>query len=299
MRNLIIGGTGFLGKAVADLFAQYHHEVRIYSPSAGVGTEANASGVSGSIEDFAALEPHLDWADTIFHFAATSSPHQKTIDIKETVDRHLLPLIDILKFVSGTQKKLVYCSSGGAVYGTSHGPIHEDSPLAPVSTYGLIKKTMEGFIQFYHQNYGLDALVLRPSNVYGPKTSGIGKQGVISTLIANALENKPTRVWVPGETKKDYIFISDFAFAVFELVAQNASGVYNVGSGVSTTLIEIIEGIQRAMGKPVQVEWETGTPDVEFVLNVAKLNTLTNWKPLVSLQQGIQITVDTMTKTGI
>lgn len=294
---LILGGTGFIGSALSE-YLRDGNEIRIYSPSANsVKLSSGIAGYPGCIEDFTALETHLNWATIIVHLVSTSNPKTSLKNPLYDAKSNLLPLISILEFLkSHRDKKFVFCSSGGAVYGLGNGePFKESDPKVPISSYGIVKSTMEEYIDYYQRLYGINALVIRPSNIYGAKIKSLGKQGIISTLIEHALRSKVTEVWVPLSTSKDYLYIEDFTHVIKLLIDLDATGPYNVASGSSYSINELLEAVEGVVKCKTRISTEIGEfakIDAPVKLDIQKLQRLTHWKPKISLSKGIELIVN-------
>ncbi|MDR7127722.1 UDP-glucose 4-epimerase [Algoriphagus sp. 4150] len=293
IKVLILGGTGFLGSALAENLSKRIYHVRIYSPSAEkVKKSEGIEAARGYIEDFETLRVHLEWADHIYHFVSTTNPKSSYIDPSHDIKSNLLPLIPVLNFLKeNTEKYLLFCSSGGAVYGVGNGkPIVEDHPKSPISSYGIVKSTMEDYILYYKHLFGIKALILRPSNIYGKKNHDIGKQGLISTLVNNVVRNRSTDIWVSLTTSKDYLFVDDFVNAVILLIHNQTEGVYNLSSGQTHTIQNILDTIFKVTGQYASIDNKIGDAskiDVPVNISSEKMKTKTGWKMKTSLETGI------------
>ncbi|QDH79803.1 NAD-dependent epimerase/dehydratase family protein [Echinicola soli] len=293
-RILILGGTGFIGSSLSQ-YLKAGNETRIYSPSAQqIDPISGVSGYDGFIEDFSSLEPHLEWATIIIHLVSTSNPKSSLKNPFNDAKSNLLPLISILEYLKNhTDKKLVFCSSGGAVYGMGNGRVFSESdPKAPISSYGIVKSTMEEYIDYYQRLYGVNALVIRPSNIYGAKSRSLGKQGLISTLVEHTLVGKTTALWVPLTTSKDYLYIVDFVKAVKMLIESDAIGMFNIASGHNCTIADLLQVVEKVLRIKPKIRTEIGDfskIDSPVKLDIQKLQMLTNWKPETSLLEGVEM----------
>ncbi len=304
MNVLVLGGTGFLGWSVAKKLAQNGNNVRAYSPSASrIPFIENITPVTGFIADSGELKKQVDWCDMVFHFVSTTNPKTSLNDPYHDLSSNLLPIIQLLELLKeNIQKKIIFCSSGGAVYGKSHGLlIDEGHSKKPSTSYGLVKSTIEEYLNYYHQKYGIQYLILRPANVYGPKLRSIGEQGIISTLIHNSLHNKTTCFWVSPENVRDYIFIDDFVEAVKSLFDADAEGVFNIGSGKGYSLLQIVNAVQQNSNTELLIEYADELIHDEFsnVLSNSKINLVTGWYPQTDLNDGIAAVYEQMTNAYI
>ncbi|MBS4066442.1 MAG: NAD-dependent epimerase/dehydratase family protein [Chitinophagaceae bacterium] len=292
MKALILGGTGFIGSHISVQLAKLNQDVRVYSPSAKrFSFTENITCVNGFIADKGELKKHVEWADVVLHFVSTTNPKTSMVDHYHDLDSNLLPFVQLLEMVKEyKEKKIVFCSSGGAVYGkAADHPIKETDIKQPSTSYGLVKSLMEEYIMYYHRKFAIPFLILRPANVYGPKTRSVGEQGIISTLLYNAVHDQSTRLWVPLTNTRDFIYIDDFTEAVIDLLDAQAEGVFNIGSGKGFSLSQIIRAVQLCTDKDLKIEMAHEFVEDEGIniLDNSKIHSLTGWMPQVSINAGI------------
>ena len=303
MNVFVIGGTGFLGLKCCSLLSQNDFIVRAYSPSAGrTILPERVIGISGFIADKGEMKKHIEWADIIIHLVSTTNPKTSFSDPYHDISSNLLPMVQLLELMKDHEnKKIIFSSSGGAVYGkTLQYPINEEHPKKPITSYGLVKSAIEDYILYYHYNFGIPYLIVRPANVYGPKLRSIGEQGIISTLIQNGLHKKPTQIWANPKNVRDYIYVDDSAQGILQLIQAGAEGTFNLGSGKGYTLHEIIDAVQKQFEDNLQTEiTELIINDApKNVLDISKISELTNWTPLTSLEEGIERTISFLKKNN-
>lgn len=291
---LILGGSGFIGRALALLLNQKEYEVRVFSPSATrYGWPNKIVAVNGYIEDRGVLEKQVEWADIIIHAVSTTNPKTSLSDPLHDLSSNLIPFVQLLELLKKTDKKIVYCSSGGGVYGKPmENPIKESHLRHPSTSYGLVKSFMEDYILYYNRNFEVSYLIVRPANIYGPKIRSIGEQGIISTLLYKAIKEEQTIIWSNPENIRDYLFIEDFANGLLCLIENQAEGIFNMGSGKGVSLKEIIEVVQSLLVKPLNISFQEITIKDESisVLSNQKIYETTGWRPIISLEEGISIT---------
>jgi UDP-glucose 4-epimerase len=195
-------------------------------------------------------------------------------------------------------KEVMLMSSGGAVYGTMGGnPTSEDSPPQPVSAYGLAKLAMEHYLRIFSAARGGSYLVLRASNPYGPGQTALRNQGVIPIFLRRALEGQPLEIWGTPAITKDYIYISDFVEAAVRLVEAGFDNCcYNVCSGRPSSLADIIEAVEAAVGRRCQVKLlPPRANDIPLVrLDCSRLHQRISWAPRTNLAEGIRRTWEWM-----
>ena len=149
----------------------------------------------------------------------------------------------------------------------------ENHQKNPISSYGIIKSTIESYVQLHKELYGLDYLIIRPSNPYGPRQSHVFAQGVISTFLHKALKNIPLHIFGNGETRKDYIFIKDLITITINLLNSNSTGIFNIGSGTGTSINEIVQEINKSLKSVSEVIYsDERNYDVKnFILDINKI----------------------------
>jgi UDP-glucose 4-epimerase len=188
---------------------------------------------------------------------------------------------------------LTYLSTGGAIYGNpDRVPVKEDATCDPITSYGIIKLAAEKYIGMYAELYGIAARILRVGNAYGPFQPAGGSQGIVGTMLAALRNGTPVQVFGDGMMVRDYIHVSDVAYAAVELArCPEGPGVVNVGTGVGHTVIELIEIVSRLTDTPLTVERvpNRGFDVRKVVLAVEVLSSLVDWDP-VPLEQGVRHT---------
>jgi UDP-glucose 4-epimerase len=293
MKVLLIGGNGFIGSHLADKLLAEGHYVRIFD----VSYERyriqlpNVDYRISPIQSIPDLYESMLGIDIVYHLASASVPSTSGIDVVNEVNQNLISTLSILDLaVKLKVKKFVYFSSGGAVYGIPEtSPISENHHIRPISSYGIIKSTIENYLSFYHRTYGLNTLILRPSNPYGPRQGHFLAQGVISTFLRNLKTNNSFTVYGDGTATKDYIFISDLVNICYNISIGDHTGVYNIGSGIGTSIKEIISIIEAVTDKKANVIFaESKNYDVSnFILDITKISKDQLAKPEYSLEKGI------------
>ena len=296
MKILIIGGNGFIGSHLIDHLLENNHSVRVLdqfhekyrSPNPKVDYRIS-HGQNRTI----LFEAMLD-IDVVFHLASSSVPSSSNIDVQQDIQNNVFPTIDILEnMVKIGINKIVYFSSGGAVYGESVLPLAEESHLDPISSYGITKLINEKYIKLYSRLHGIEYLIIRPSNPYGPRQGHFQAQGVISTFLRKIRNNENITVFGDGSNRKDYIFIGDLIQAVYKLLVTQSQGVFNVGSGQQTSINEIISEIKEVLKEEnVMVLYEpVKIYDIKnFSLEIVKLNNAIGKQDFTNLKDGISKT---------
>ncbi|MDD4601002.1 MAG: NAD-dependent epimerase/dehydratase family protein [Negativicutes bacterium] len=276
MNILVIGGNGFIGSHLVDLLLIKGHNIRVFDNSYEKYRKplSNVDYRISNLENIPDLYEALLSIDIIFYLASSSVPSTSNIDIVSDIKKNLIPTLNLLNLaIKLGLKRIIYFSSGGAVYGEpSAAPINEDHALNPISSYGIIKVTNEMYFSLFQRIYGLRPLILRPSNPYGPRQGHYIAQGVISTFLRKAKLKEPLTVYGDGNSTKDYIYVKDLINLTYDLSMNNAVGVFNLGCGKGTKLNQIIELIEKITGNQLEVRYvDKQIYDVEhFILDISK-----------------------------
>lgn len=293
MTSLILGGNGFIGSHLADCLIEQGEHVRIFDRGADFFRKP-LQGVeyfSGEFSDSELLTRALSEVDTVYHLISTTVPSTSNQDPVFDIGSNLIntvKLLDLMKDLS--VPKIVYLSSGGTVYGVpDYSPIKETHALKPISSYGIVKVAIENYLHMYHHLYGLQYVVLRASNPYGPRQGHAGVQGVVGTFVNRAYNGQSLEIWGNGEVVRDYIFIDDLISLCLKAGASDASGVYNAGSGAGHSVLDVVEYIQTVANADIEVVFKNARAyDVPHaVLDVEKAISTFSWKPVQELSSGV------------
>jgi UDP-glucose 4-epimerase len=295
MNFLLIGGNGFIGSHLIDILLINKHKVRVYDlfqekyrlPIDEVDYRIH------SINDVNSLYEAMMDIDVIYHLASSSVPSTSNLDPLNDVNGNLITSLNFLNVaVRARIKKIVYFSSGGAIYGPTKGPIKENSTLSPISSYGIIKSTIERYFLLYSSTYDIDTIILRPSNPFGPRQGHYAAHGVVSTFLRKIANNSAITVFGNGESAKDYIYVKDLAYFCYNISISVNKGIYNVGTGVGTSVNELINLISKITNSNPEIIYE----DVQnydipnFVLDISASKDIISDFEFTSLEKGIQET---------
>lgn len=294
MRVLVLGGCGFIGSYIVDALLKAGHDVRVLDHSPEKFREP-ISSVDYCIADFSdnvMMETAMDGIDVVFHSLSGTVPATSNRDPEQDIRDNLINTVRLLDIMRQTNvKRMVFLSSGGTVYGNPDTiPIPENHPLNPLCSYGIIKATIEKYLFMHQQLYGLQSVVIRPSNPYGPRQSSMGIQGVISTFMAKMMRGEPVQVWGNGEVVRDFFHVEDLARLCVMATESDSVGVFNAGSGSGCSIRQLIRIISDVSGASPNIEYrESRQFDVrEVILDIQKAESIFGWKPEISLNDGIR-----------
>ena len=298
-RSVIIGGAGFIASHLADELIRNGHEVVLFfrrnqSLRNITHLSKNATFAHGDFTTGEGIKDALKGADFVFHLAISSLPG-KSLNPSRDATENILGSIGIMDYcVLEGIKKLIFISSGGAVYGaTEEIQISEDHPTIPISSYGACKLAVEKFLEVYRHTFGLDYSVLRVSNPYGERHNPLRGHGLIGVLLHRIKTNQNIEIWGNGEAVRDYIYVKDVAKALRLASEINSEqNIFNIGSSRGYSINDIIKIIHEVTSAEISVDY-VGPRDFDVpsnILNSKKAKIFLGWQAETELRDGIDIT---------
>jgi UDP-glucose 4-epimerase len=307
MRILVTGGAGFIGSHVVDACLEGGHAVAVVD-NLSTGHERNlhpaARFFQVDIRDgralrqvFADVQPEV-----VIHHAAHVSVRNSVRQPLLDAEVNVLGSINVLECARevGT-RKVIYSSSGGTVYGEpKNPPCTEDYPIQPLSPYGASKYIIEHYLHLYWQNHGLAYTILRYGNVYGPRQDPEGEAGVIAIFVLLMLQGNAPTIYGDGEQVRDYIYVGDCASANLRVLRQGDGRIYNIGTGIPTTVNQLFHTLQpltRFSGIPHYTSPKKG--DIyRTYLDITRAQRELGWEPMMSLGEGLIHTISSFEKNN-
>ena len=302
-RVLVTGGGGFIASHVVDRLSALGHEVTVFD-DLSTGDRANvASGihlVEGSINDADVLnrlfrEFSPQW---VSHHAAQVSVAQSAENPLHDANVNVLGSIQLLEACRRHGiEHLTFSSTGGALYGNPDTvPCDEDTVVRPTSPYGGAKSAVEGYLRVYRATWGIKSVALRYANVYGPRQSPHGEAGVVAIFAGKMLAQEQPILFGTGGQQRDFIYVADVVEANLLAMEQQLEGAYNVGTGIGSSVNQVVEALRRACGYtgPLARLPERPGEVQRIALDATRFTQATGWRPKTSLEEGIQQTVDSL-----
>lgn len=297
MRILIIGGAGFLGSNIAIEALKKGHSVRILTrPTRSLERLVTALDrvevFHGDFLDDHVVGEALAGVDAVVHSLSTTFPKTVVASAVYDVSTNLVPTMRLVDLcIRHGVRNLTYLSSGGTVYGEArYLPIDEEHPRSPLSLYGLSKLTIENYLQFIAREQKLSAKILRVSNPYGPTQNAFGVQGIVGVALGRMRRGMPVTIFGDGQNIRDYIDVRDVADAVVRAIEYPESTVINIGTGVGTSIVDLVNLIAREAGVECRLEWAADrTIDVRRnILANTRAREQLGWTPSIALDEGIR-----------
>lgn len=300
MKILVTGGAGFIASQIADAYLREGHEVYILDNlSTGFLKNVNPSAhfVKSDISSSSLLVLFEKVKfDVVNHHAAQIDVRKSVNDPVFDANTNILGTINLLQCcIKSGVKKFTFASTGGAIYGEQeYFPADEKHPTNPVSPYGITKLSIEKYLYFYKNEYGLKYTILRYANVYGPRQNPFGEAGVVAIFANKLIKNENPIINGVGKQTRDYVFVEDVVKANVTTLTDDSSEIYNVGTGTETSVNDLFTKLNHIAGNKAE-EKHGPAPKGEqarSVISSEKLYKTFNWKPSVIIDEGLRKTFE-------
>jgi UDP-glucose 4-epimerase len=300
MKILVTGGAGFIGSHVVDAYVAAGHDV-IVVDNLCTGKRENLNPRARFREldindDATARLIREERPDVLNHHAAQMDVRRSVADPLFDARTNVLGTIALLEASrqAGT-KKVLFVSSGGAVYGEQDTfPAPETHPTWPVSPYGVSKRSGELYCHFYQAEYGLPFVAFRYANVYGPRQDPHGEAGVVAIFSGKMLRGEPVTVNGDGRQTRDYVFVGDVARMSLLALERDGTGPVNIGTAVETDVNTLARTMLDVSGSRSEVRHGPAKSGEQrrSVVDVRRAAEVFGWTPEVSLRDGLARTIE-------
>lgn len=296
---IVTGGAGFIGSQLAvRLVNDGYRVVVIDDLSCGrvAYVPKEAKFYQMDINDPKLTEVFIkEKPSCVFHLAAQIDLRLSIRDPIKDAETNIHGSLRVLDAtVKAKAKKLVFSSSGGAIYhGLSVRPTPENVPCMPMSPYGVAKLAFELYLHSACHNYGLPYVALRYANVYGPRQDLRGEAGVIGSFIQRMLLGSCPTIFGDGKQTRDFVYVDDVVEANVRAMRSGAHGVFNIGTGQETSVNRVADLIRAEVGKDIRCAHGPANPGEErhSALDNAAAEQALGWKPSIGIEEGIKRTV--------
>ena len=295
MRAIVTGGAGFIGSHLVDALLARGDEV--------VAVDDLSTGRRRNLDERARLiehdirEPWKEEADVVFHLAAQADVGTSMERPAFDAEINVVGTVNTLEVARAAGAHLVFASTGGAIYGDVERPAREGDERRPLSAYGTAKLAAEQYVEGWNRMFASGHVVLRFANVYGPRQSAALEGGVIAIFLDRMAEDEETVIFGDGSIVRDFVYVGDVVRACLA-AADHRGGVFNVGTGVETTIRELHELCAAVAGSARQPS--IGPPRAgdaqRSVLDPGLAASELGWRPETTLADGLRLTWESMQK---
>ncbi|MBI5077252.1 NAD-dependent epimerase/dehydratase family protein [Candidatus Falkowbacteria bacterium] len=297
---LVTGGAGFIGSHQVDALIDADYRVAVVDNlSTGDRNNLNPQAEFYELdirESKLAEVFEKEKPDFVFHFAGQISVNQSVEDPVYDADVNIIGSLNLLEqCVKYKVKKIIFSSTGGALYGEADVvPTAEDYPCQPISPYGIAKLSVENYLRFYFEQFGLACGIMRYANVYGPRQNSKGEAGVIAIFTEKMLNRLTPIIHGDGHQTRDYVFVEDVVSANMAMLESEAVDFYNVGTSRQTTVNEVFNFIKKELASDAEPRYDPNAFAGQAVscLSFEKIQRALGWRPLFDVEEGIKKTVE-------
>jgi UDP-glucose 4-epimerase len=304
VRSIVTGGAGFIGSNLVDALLERGDEVTVLD-DLSTGKRENVEGalarggelVELDIRDTHAVSDLVERVkpEAIFHLAAQIDVRRSVADPAFDARVNVEGTINVLRAALQAEvPRVVNTSIGGAIYGEGRIlPAPEDHPVSPEAPYGLSKYCAEGYCELFKRLHGLSTVSLRYGNVYGPRQDPLGEAGVIAIFCGKLVEGGTAIVFGDGLQTRDYVYVGDVVEANLLAAGSNADGAFNIGTGVESSVLDLISALESHASNGFEAEHAAERPgEVRHIaLDCSRAKGEFGWEAKVGLTEGIERTL--------
>lgn len=308
MKILLLGAAGFIGtnltielaKKTEDEITLVDRSKAFFKPIVGMDLK-NVHILEADLTVDMDFDSILKDQEVVYHLVSTTVPTTSNQHISQELVSNVIFSANLFEAcIRCDVKKVVFVSSGGTVYGKEVDcPLNEKTATNPISSYGVQKITIEKLLYLYRYMYGLDYRIIRLANPYGPYQRPNGVLGAVTTFTYKALKGDEITVYGDGSVIRDFIYIDDAIRAIMKIVnGENKHRTFNLGCGYGTSIKQVLETIEKALGIKLNVSYLEGRKvDVPVnYLDISRYEKYYGALNPISLEDGIRKTADFMKK---
>jgi len=300
MKILVTGGAGFIGSNVVDAYIKKGYEVVVVDDlSSGKRENLNKKARFYELDicDIGLQEVFTEERIDIVNHHAAQVDVRKSIadpafDARVNIEGSLNILENCRKYEI---KKVIFASSGGVIYGECGSiPPNEDSPVSPLSPYGVSKYAVERYLASYERIYDLKYTALRYGNVYGPRQDPYGEAGVVAIFSGEMLNNDEVNIFGDGEQLRDYVYVEDVVRANILCLENGDNEIFNIGTGKSTSVNQLFSEMSKLTHYARKPVFKPARPGelIRSSLDAGKAKHKLGWEAKVDLREGLEKTID-------
>ena len=297
---MVTGGAGFIGSHIVDRLVELGHKVAVVDDLSSGRKEYLNSQVH--LYEIDITSPRLadvfdvERPQIVDHHAAQI---QVQLSVREPIKDAQVNILGSLNLLENARRygveKVIFASSGGAIYGEpDYLPCDESHPIRPLSPYGASKYAVETYLQLYKQTYGLTYTILRYANIYGPRQDPYGEAGVVAIFAQAMLEGRVPTIYGSGDQERDFLYVGDVVGANLAAMSNGDGQAYNIGTGRSTSVNRIFHQLKDIIKYREDAVHGPSKPGEVFrtFLDISKAQEELGWRATISLEEGLRRTVD-------
>ena len=300
MKILVTGGAGFIASHVVDQYLDLGHQITVID-NLSTGQKANlnpqAKFIQCDITDKEKIQEIIlsEQPEIINHHAAHIQVGYSVENPQFDAQNNILGLLNIMQAAKKAGvKKVIMASTGGAMYGNQETPFSENMKEQPLSPYGISKRAGELYLNYYHEIQQIPFIVLRYSNVYGPRQNAHGESGVIAIFLEMIGEGKQPVINGDGTHTRDYVYVSDVVKANVLALDSDFIGELNIGTQTETSTNQVFDKLVAELALDLKKEYgpERIGEQVTSALDYSKAKEILGWEPSVGFDEGVKKTVE-------
>lgn len=286
MNTYLFGGSGFLGPVILEKYPEIVSVGRSSPPDYVTNRHIQIE----TLDDLSVLDG--EQIDNVIFLIGCSDHHYLNNEIVVGLDKNVYPLKKALAYFSKRKLNKFICFTTTLLYDKvlMKQPVKETEPINPyINEYVFSKYLSEEVVSFYRES--VPSIIIRCSNIYGP--TKLIRPDLIPTLVHNLLGSNDVSVW-SKKPIRDFIYLEDAADVLVKLLQTSYTGIVNLATGTSTSVGNICQILEDLSGKKIDDKDIEVTGPMEFYCDTTLLNTLTNWKPTFTIEQGLTKTFSRM-----
>jgi UDP-glucose 4-epimerase len=294
LRAIVTGGAGFVGSHVAEALVARGDEVHVLDSLVTGSRDKVPEGAELHVGDIRSDAPGLfDQVrpELVCHLAAQADVNTSVERPEYDAEVNVWGTLQILQAARTHSAQVIFSSTGGAIYGECDGPAAEDAPRQPISPYGISKLAGEEYVAGWNRLFGSRHVSLRFANVFGPRQEASLEGGVIAIFLERMAAEEPTAIFGDGEQTRDFIYVGDVVRGVLAAI-DHSGGVYNIGTGVETSVNELHAACRRVAGVDREPDYAEERPGEirRSVIDPGLAARELGWRPEVPLEEGLRLT---------
>jgi len=291
MRALVTGGAGFIGSNLVDALLERGDDAQVLDDLSKGRRERVHPDAELHVADIRDPDAVFDTArpEVVFHLAAQADVRISVERPDHDADVNVLGTVRILEAARRHGAPVVFASTGGAIYGECERPAREDDPRLPLAPYGTSKLCGEEYLATWNRLHGTRNVALRFGNVYGPRQEPHGEAGVVAIFMGLLQDGATPKIYGDGRQTRDYVYVGDVVAALLAAAGHDEGGVFNVGTGVETSVLELYREIVAATGidrEPEHVDARLGELQ-RSVLDPSAAERALGWRAGTPLAEGL------------